>query len=48
MKAKRKPIDEINLEELGLSIEQKVKTVKVESPSERERGIKRIDSVSVF
>ena len=38
MKAKRKPIDEINLEELGLSIEQKVKTVKVESPSEREEG----------
>ncbi|MAL52926.1 MAG: electron transfer flavoprotein subunit beta [Gammaproteobacteria bacterium] len=47
MKAKRKPIDEINLEELGLSIEQKVKTVKVESPSEREEGIK-VDSVDAL
>ena len=47
MKAKRKPIDEINLEELGLSIEQKVKTVKVESPSEREEGI-RVDSVDAL
>ena len=46
-KAKRKPIDEINLEELGLSIEQKVKTVKVESPSEREEGIK-VDSVDAL
>ena len=47
MKAKRKPIDEINLEELGLSIEQKVKTVRVESPSEREEGIK-VDSVDAL
>ena len=47
MKAKRKPIDEINLEELGLSIEQKVKTVKVESPSDREEGIK-VDSVDAL
>ena len=47
MKAKRKPIDEINLDELGLSIEQKVKTVKVESPSEREEGIK-VDSVDAL
>ena len=47
MKAKRKPIDEINLEELGLNIEQKVKTVKVESPSEREEGIK-VDSVDAL
>tara|TARA_B100000927_G_scaffold291640_1_gene295051 strand:- start:9846 stop:10598 length:753 start_codon:yes stop_codon:yes gene_type:complete len=47
MKAKRKPIDEINVEELGLSIEQKVKTVKVESPSEREEGIK-VDSVDAL
>ena len=47
MKAKRKPIDEINLEELGVSIEQKVKTVKVESPSEREEGIK-VDSVDAL
>ncbi len=47
MKAKRKPIDEINLKELGLSIEQKVKTVKVESPSEREEGIK-VDSVDAL
>ena len=47
IKAKRKPIDEINLEELGVSIEQKVKTVKVESPSEREEGIK-VDSVDAL
>ena len=47
MKAKRKPIDEINLEELRLSIEQKVKTVKVESPSEREEGI-TVESVDAL
>ena len=32
---------------MGLSIEQKVKTVKVESPSEREEGIK-VDSVDAL
>ncbi len=47
MKAKRKPIDEINLDELGLSVEEKVKTIKVESPAERDEGIK-VDSVDAL
>ena len=44
MKAKRKPIDEMDSEELGITIEQKVKILKVESPDEREEGVK-VDSV---
>ena len=44
MKAKRKPIDEMDSEELGIAIEQKVKILRVESPDEREEGVK-VDSV---
>ena len=40
MKAKRKPLEELSLEELGVNIETKVNTVKVESPPERQEGVK--------
>ena len=36
MKAKRKPLEEHSLEELGVKIENKVTTLKVESPPERQ------------
>jgi len=40
MKAKRKPLEELSLEELGVKIENKVTTLKVESPPERQEGVK--------
>ena len=40
MKAKRKPLEELSLEELGVNIETKVNTIKVESPPERKEGVK--------
>ena len=40
MKAKRKPLEELSLEELGVDVETKVNTIKVESPSERQEGVK--------
>ena len=40
MKAKRKPLEELTLEELGVNIETKVNTIKVESPPERQEGVK--------
>ena len=40
MKAKRKPLEEHSLEELGMKIENKVTTLKVESPPERQEGVK--------
>jgi len=40
MKAKRKPLEEMDLESLGVSVEAKVSTLKVESPPERKEGIK--------
>ena len=40
MKAKRKPLEELSLQELGLNIENKVSTLKVESPAERQEGVK--------
>ena len=40
MKAKRKPLEELSLEELGVNVETKVNTIKVESPPERQEGIK--------
>ena len=40
MKAKRKPLEEHSLEELGVKIENKVTTLKVESPPERQEGVK--------
>lgn len=40
MKAKRKPLEELSLEELGVDVENKVNTLKVESPPERQEGVK--------
>ena len=40
MKAKRKPLEELSLEELGVVVETKVNTLKVESPPERQEGVK--------
>jgi electron transfer flavoprotein beta subunit len=40
MKAKRKPLEELSLEELGVIVETKVNTLKVESPPERQEGVK--------
>ena len=40
MKAKRKPLEELSLEELGVVVETKVNTLKVESPPERQEAVK--------
>jgi len=40
MKAKRKPLEEMDLESLGVTIDEKVSTLKVESPAERQEGVK--------
>ena len=40
MKAKRKPLEEMDIESLGVAVEQKVTTLKVESPPERQEGVK--------
>ena len=40
MKAKRKPLEELSLEELGVVVDTKVNTLKVESPPERQEGVK--------
>ena len=39
MKAKRKPIDEINVEDLNIEIEPRLEILKVEEPKSREAGI---------
>lgn len=39
MKAKRKPLDEMSPEDLGVDVAIRVKTLKVEPPSAREAGI---------
>jgi len=40
MKAKRKPLKEINIGDLGVETTSKISTLKVESPPERQEGIK--------
>ncbi len=45
MKAKRKPLEETTPEELGVDISSRMRTIKVESPVERQAGIK-VSSVS--
>ena len=40
MKAKRKPLEELSLDELNVNVENKVTTLKVESPPERQEGVK--------
>jgi|TARA_X000000950_G_scaffold136444_1_gene169656 electron transfer flavoprotein beta subunit len=44
MKAKRKPLEEINIDDLGIDVNEKVTLLKVESPPEREEGVK-VESV---
>ncbi len=44
MKAKRKPLEEMTPEDLGVSIAPRVSTLKVEPPAAREAGIK-VESV---
>ena len=39
MKAKRKPVDEINVEDLNIDIEPRLEILKVEEPKSREAGI---------
>ena len=39
MKAKRKPIDEIKIEDLNIDIEPRLEILKVEEPKSREAGI---------
>ena len=39
IKAKKKPVEVINLKDLGLNVEPRLKVEKVEPPSERAGGI---------
>ena len=47
MKAKRKPLEELTVEELGVEVKPTVTTLKVESPPEREEGVK-VENVDVL
>ncbi len=40
MKAKRKPLEELSTDDLGVDVGARVKTLKVEPPASREAGIK--------
>ena len=40
MKAKKKPMDVLTAEELGVDVTPRVKTLKVEPPAERQAGVK--------
>ena len=43
MKAKKKPLDSISVEELGVDVSPRLTTVKVEEPEARSAGIKVLD-----
>ena len=43
MKAKKKPLDTLTPDELGIDVTPRVKTLKVEPPAERQAGIKVAD-----
>ncbi len=45
MKAKKKPLDTLTPDELGVDVAPRVKTLKVEPPAERQAGIK-VESVA--
>lgn len=47
MKAKKKPLDVMTAEELGVSVASNISLVKVEPPAERSAGIK-VDSVATL
>tara|TARA_B100000700_G_scaffold290970_1_gene349577 strand:+ start:444 stop:1193 length:750 start_codon:yes stop_codon:yes gene_type:complete len=40
MKAKRKPLEEIKIDDLGIDATSKITTLRVESPPERQEGVK--------
>ena len=40
MKAKKKPIEQINVSDLGIDITSRVQQIKVEEPPTRKAGIK--------
>ena len=40
MKAKKKPIEELNASDLGVDVSAKIKQLKVEEPPKRKAGIK--------
>ena len=40
MKAKKKPIEQINVSDLGVDITPRVQQIKVEEPPKRKEGIK--------
>merc|ERR1711974_398698 len=43
MKAKKKPLDTLTPDELGIDVTPRVQTLKVEPPAERQAGIKVAD-----
>ena len=43
MKAKKKPLDSLTIDDLGVDIKPRLTVVKVEEPSAREAGIKVAD-----
>ena len=45
MKAKKKPIDVIDVNEIGVNVDKRVQTIEVQLPPEREAGIK-VENVS--
>ena len=45
MKAKKKPIDVIDVNEIGVNVDKRVHTIEVQLPPEREAGIK-VENVS--
>ena len=45
MKAKKKPLDTLTPDELGVDVKPRIKTLKVEPPAERQAGIK-VESVA--
>lgn len=47
MKAKRKPLEEVTPEDLGIDISPRVKTLKVEAPASRQAGVK-VESVEAL
>ena len=47
MKAKRKPLEELSVDDLGVEISNNVETISVELPPERQEGVK-VESVDAL
>ncbi len=47
MKAKKKPLDKLTLEELGVDVSPRLSVLKVTEPAQREAGIKVADAVEL-